>query len=174
MTADNAPASTPGGRILGWWSKQLGDRETGAAKALAARLRRRSAIEILCEPEVHKLAAMLQLRDAERLLRLVRVLAELRGHNETPLARRLGVGGDDPLLSHARFDRLMRSDGEELTTALVRAIRMLGPNGRTCNIARLGADLLFWNDRTRTSWAFDYFQQPAPAAGEANSPEEAA
>lgn len=160
MTQDSPKAPGPGGIILGWWSAHLGARETGAAKALAARLRRRSAIEILCEPAVHLLARDLRLTDAPRLVHLVRVLAELRRNDATRLARRLG--GSDPVLSPARFQRLMRATGDDLTTGLIRAIHMLGPEARGCNIAQLGSDLFYWNDQTRARWAFDYFHQPTP------------
>lgn len=154
----------PGAIILGWWGEHIGRRDSGAARALAARLRRNTAIEILCEPAVHELAGKLDLNhhgQAERLLRIVRVVAEFRDNSDESFARRLG--GADPVLSNARFQRLMRLEGEALTIALIRAARMLGTaETRSCNIARLGQDLLFWNDRTRMRWSFEYFHAPAP------------
>ena len=165
--SSNRP-STPGGMILGWWHDNIGDRNSGAARALAARLRRGSDIEILCEPAVHALARDLNLNhpnQAHRLLRLIRVLAEFRDHSAESLPYRLG--GSDPVLSHARFERLLRAEGEELTIALIRAARMLGPaETRRCNIAALGTDLLFWSDRTRMRWSFDYFNVPKPQRAE--------
>ncbi len=155
-------ATDPGPIIRAWWTANLGARDSGAARGLAARLRRGSDIEILTEPAVHDLSRRLGLRDPVRLLRLVRVLAELRGGGGTPLARRFG--GPEPVLSPARFQRLMRADGADLTTALIRAIRMLGPDARACDITRLGRDLVIWNDATRTRWAFDYFHAPLPEA----------
>lgn len=164
MSADTEKPSTPGGIILRWWAEHLGARTTGAQKALAARLRRATDVETLCEPDVQLLAQALRTRDVERLVRLARVLAELRGTDSLPLAFRFGAG-EKPLLSHARFQRLMRADGEELVIGLVRAIRMLPSSARSCNIARLGDDLYFWNDRTRMRWAFEYFHQTAPETG---------
>ena len=155
-------ATDPGPIIRAWWTANLGARDSGAARGLAARLRRGSDIEILTEPAVHDLSRRLALYDAARLLRLVRVLAELRGEDRATLAHRLG--GEEPILSNARFQRLMRAEGTELTTALIRAIRMLGPGARSCDIARLGRDLRFWNDRTRTRWSFQYFHAPEPEA----------
>lgn len=165
-----------GGIILGWWQANIGRRDSGAARALGARLRRRDDIEILCEPAVHQLAQALALRDAGSLLRLVRVLAEFRGNDRTSLARRLG--GTDPAISTARFQRLMRSEGEALTQALVRAVRMLSPaEGRSCNIVKLGQDLLLWDhphwgDRIRARWSFEYFSQSVPEALQPQSAQE--
>lgn len=155
----------PGAIILGWWRQNIGMRDSAAARALAARLRRGSAIEVLCEPAVQTLARNLDLNNVgqvERLLRLVRVLAEFRDNSLETLANRLG--GPEPILSNFRFQFLLRTEGDELTTALIRAARMLGPaESRRCNIARLGEDLLFWSDATRMRWSFDYFHAPAPA-----------
>jgi len=156
----------PGAIILGWWGQSIAMRNSGAARALASRLRRDTAIEILCEPAVHELARKLGLNShhrAEQLLRIVRVLAEFRENSADTLARRLG--GAEPVLSNARFQRLMRSEGEALTIGLIRAARMLGPaETRRCHIARLGEDLWFWDDRTRMRWSFEYFHVPAPDA----------
>ncbi|MDO5647524.1 type I-E CRISPR-associated protein Cse2/CasB [Paracoccus sp. (in: a-proteobacteria)] len=144
--------------IRDWWAASLADRHSGAARGLAARIRRGTGIEILAEPAVQKLATTLNTRDAGRLIGLVQVLAELRSDTGTTLARRLG--GDPPALSTARFQRLMRSDAGERTTLLIRAIRSLPEPG--CNIAALGRDLWFWNDPVRARWTFDYFAAPVP------------
>lgn len=148
---------TTGQIILGWWSQQIGDRSSAAARGLAARLRRGTGIEVLAEPQVQLLARDLGLRDAGRILRLVTVLAEVRQHVPQTLARRLG--GDHPALSTLRLRRLLRAEGEDLTTALRRALPMAE---RRCNVAALGTDLLFWNDDTRARWAFHYFGAAAP------------
>ncbi|MDO5614390.1 MAG: type I-E CRISPR-associated protein Cse2/CasB [Paracoccus sp. (in: a-proteobacteria)] len=144
--------------IRNWWAANLADRQSGAARGLAARLRRAQGIEALAEPAVQDLAQRLGTRDALRLIALVKVLAELRGESGATLARRLG--GREPALSTARFQRLMRSDRDALTTALIRAIRSLPDPA--CNIAALGRDLWFWNDKTRARWSFDYFAAPIP------------
>lgn len=152
-----------GSVVRDWWRAHLSDSGPGSARGLAARLRRGSDVDILSEREVHNLAQSLRMARADRavvLVRLVRVLAELRGGGNTPLARRLG--GDDPVLSTARFQRLLRASGDDLTTALIRALRSLPPDGRACNIAMLGRDLLDWGDTTRARWTFDYFHTDAP------------
>ncbi|AWB49186.1 type I-E CRISPR-associated protein Cse2/CasB [Gemmobacter aquarius] len=150
---------SPGQIILGWWSIAVADRASGAARGLAARLRRATPASALAEPAVHNLASLLGLRarDAERLSLLVRLLAEVREHGSEPLAKRLG--GPEPALSTLRFQRLMRAEGDELCDALRRAIGMA--DGR-CNVAALGQDILRWDDKTRMAWCFNYFGENAP------------
>lgn len=166
LQTDGAGGPEVGLLIRDWWAGALADRQTGAARGLAARVRRNTPIEVLAEPQVQELHDRLYKatgigRDADRLLRLVRVLAELRGSSQRSLPRLLG--GAEPALSPARFQKLMRAEGEELTTALIRAIRALGSaDSRACAIAALGRDLWFWNDRTRARWTFDYFGAPIP------------
>ncbi|MDO5603769.1 MAG: hypothetical protein Q4G25_01275 [Paracoccus sp. (in: a-proteobacteria)] len=152
------PRHDRGQIIRDWWAARIAPRDSGAARGLAARLRRRQGIELLAEPAVQELAQKLKTRDAARVIGLVRVLAELRGEHGGRLARRLG--GQDPVLSRARFQRLMRSDGEVLTTGLIRAIRSLPDPA--CNVTALGRDLWFWDDKTRAAWSFDYFAAPLP------------
>lgn len=145
-----------------WWRANLADRQSGVARGLAARVRRRADVEVLLEPAVQALAADLRPYDASEFLRLVRVLAELRGSSDKPLARMLGQGETKPL-SEARFQTLMRAEGCELTTGLIRAIRALGAaDARVCNVFDLARDLLWWDDRTRARWAFDYHGAPVP------------
>lgn len=155
-----------GERVAAWWRTQLADRDSGAARGLAARLRRADALAALAEPAVQDLARQLGLGLAQAgvLERLARVLAELRENDAHSLARRLG--GPEPVMSHLRFQRLMRAEGEEFTTALRRAIVMAE---RRCNVARLAADLLVWDhpewgEAARRRWIFDYFAAPQPGA----------
>ncbi|MCA0270876.1 MAG: hypothetical protein LCH69_02295 [Proteobacteria bacterium] len=149
---------TARGIIRNWWRHEIGDRQSSPARALAARLRRATAIEALSEPAVHRLADRLGSRDAQRLHRLVSVLAHLREDAGQRLPQKLGAlrRDDGPNL---RFQQLMRAEGEALTTALVRALPMAG---NACNAGALGADIYFWTDDTRTRWTFDYFGAAAP------------
>jgi CRISPR system Cascade subunit CasB len=152
----------PGTAAFGWWAEYIEPRDSiPAARGLAARLRRAGPIEALCEPAVHKLAQALHVSgseaEAEKLVRLACLLAEVRESDAAPLAYRLG--GKEPVLSHARFENLMRAEGETLTDLMRRAIGMAG---RRCNVGALARDLWYWNDRTRTRWCFDYFHADAP------------
>lgn len=160
-----------GGRILSWWQANIGNRDSGRARALAARLRRAGMIEALAEPEVHDLSRALSLREAARLVRLAQVLAHVREHAPARLPQRLG--GPEPAMSTLRFQRLLRASREDLTAALVRALPMAD---RRCNVAALGESLLDWDDpdrgdRVRANWCFDYFGAPPPGA-EQRDPEE--
>lgn len=146
-----------GATILGWWECALGDRQSAAARGLAARLRRAGPVDALTERAVHDLAQALNLRDGARLAFLVRLLAEVREHEGRPLARALG--GAEPVMSELRFQRLMRAEGDELPEALRRAIMLAD---RRCNVARLGGDLLHWGEETRRRWCFDYYGVDAP------------
>ena len=58
----------PGQIILGWWSRNIGDRKSSHARALAARLRRAGPVEVLGESAVHELAKSLQITDAAPLV----------------------------------------------------------------------------------------------------------
>ncbi|PTV94066.1 CRISPR system Cascade subunit CasB [Rhodobacter aestuarii] len=149
----------PGAVVLGWWSKHIAARETSSAKALAARLRRAAPMAVLCEPAVQELARDLSLgpMQAERLVQLAGLLAEVREHTSARLARRLG--GVEPVLSPLRFQRLIRAEGAELTDLMRRAITMAD---HKCNVAALAADILHW-EAARPRWCFDYFGADAPA-----------
>jgi CRISPR system Cascade subunit CasB len=145
-----------GQKIRAWWNRSL-DRDTARGRALAAKLRRGDAVSVLCEPEVHELAKDLNIHDAEKLVRLVQVLAEVRGDDGPTLAKALG--GNDPTPSHLRFQKLMRASNDEIATGLRRALPSVGYR---CNVAALGQDLLFWGEKTRTRWCLDYFGAKAP------------
>jgi CRISPR system Cascade subunit CasB len=150
----------PGVIAFGWWAAHVEPRDREpAARAVVARLRHADTLEVLCEPAVHQLARSLQVTEwtAEKFVRLVRVLAEIRENDPNPLARRLG--GEDPVLSRSRFENLMRSDNDELKPLLRRAIEMAD---RRCNVAALARDLWFWNEQTRIRWCFQYFGVDVP------------
>lgn len=152
----------PGTAAFGWWAEYLEPRDSNsAARGLAARLRRAGPIEALCEPAVHKLAQALHVSggeaETEKLVRLACLLAEVRERDAAPLAYRLG--GKEPVLSHGRFENLMRAEGQNLTDLLRRAIVMAD---RRCNVGALARDLWHWSDRTRTRWCFAYFHADAP------------
>lgn len=152
-------AKGPGAIALGWWSREIAPRDIPAAKGLSARLRRAAPLAVLCEPKVQDLARALHLREtqADQLVRLAVLLAELRDHSAETLPQRLG--GAEPVLSRLRFERLLRADEGELTDHLRRAITMAD---RRCNVAALAADLLSW-EAARPRWCFHYFGAEAPA-----------
>ena len=147
---------TRGDICADWWRGALADRNSGAARGLAARLRRADALGVLAEPAVQALARRLGMGpgDAPRLVGLVQVLADVRADDRASLAQRLAG-----VLSPLRFQRLMRAEGAEFTTQLRRAILMAD---RRCDVARLAGDLLAWDhpdwgDPARARWCFHYF-----------------
>ncbi len=151
-------SKAPGAVALGWWTVNIGQRDVPAARALVARLRRAAPMVVLSEPRVQELARDLDLRphNAKEIVRLAVLLAEVRETSSEPLASRLG--GDDPMLSQLRFQRLMRAEGDDLTAQLRRAISMAD---RRCNVAALAADLLHWG-AARPRWCFQYYGADAP------------
>jgi CRISPR type I-E-associated protein CasB/Cse2 len=74
--------------------------------------------------------------------------------------RETEAGEDRPLLSEARFRRLLETgDGEEKVAAFTRLIALMG---NRINVQRLANAFLDWNhptrgDRVREQWAFNYF-----------------
>ncbi len=144
--------------VAKWWWREIGDREKPEARALAARLRRAvSDIDIAAEMKVHELANAHGL--GKQALPLARVLAEIRADAGGVLAKRLGPGLKDPVLSQYRFNRLIRSEDSTLIIALRRVLPMVD---RACNVAVLTRDFLNWDEQTRIRWTFDYYNSAVP------------
>lgn len=186
----HAPSSR-GERALVWWKRHCdpldGDRGT------RARLRRcRSTVEALGVPAAIDLARRLGVpRDAPRDddwrwsvgLDLARVLAHVAAHDPSqrpmrsagwkkfPGDRRESDAGDDrPRLPEARFRRLLSaSRGEEQVTAFIRLVTLLGG---TVNVAALAEDFWYWSDRTKRSWAFDYYAAGSATPADSTNPAE--
>ena len=159
MSTDNL-----GAKVAQWWKYNLADRNQASCRALAARLRRANAVSALCEPQVIALARSLDIGpdNAQRLAGLVCLLAEVREESSQSLAKILA----DPQhgLSPLRFERLMRSHGEERIALMRRAIQMAD---RRLNVAKFASDVIYWNERTRIRWCFDYFGAEAPQDNQA-------
>lgn len=154
-----------GAIALAWWRKHIDRRDEPGQRGLSARLRRGKLVPVLYEPAVHELGSKLGLgypRGYE-LFRLATLLAEVRGNSGETLAQVLG--GNEPVLSELRFQRLMRAEdaeNSELVDHLRRAIHMFSPDKRVFNVAALAADLLNW-EAARPRWCFHYFGADAPA-----------
>ncbi|HQS47786.1 MAG TPA: type I-E CRISPR-associated protein Cse2/CasB [Xanthobacteraceae bacterium] len=168
MTGDaDKPYKSGGAIILGWWRANLRpDPDIGPARGLRARLRRAAhVVDVLAEPQVVALHDALGRRhDPVRLAALASLLAAVERHEDRRIAR--AFGGDEPHLSHLRFQRLIRSDGAALALALRRALPLVG---HACNVAALGEDFLKWDERVRVRWCFDYFGKAPPDAPAAAS-----
>ncbi len=144
--------------IANWWWREMGEREKPEARALAARVRRAvSDVDVAAEAKVHELANQHGL--GARVLPLARIMAEIRVDGGGLLAKRLGPGLKDPVLSQHRFNRLIQSEDDTLVMALRRVLPMVD---RTCNVAKLARDFLNWDERTRIRWTFEYYDIAAP------------
>jgi CRISPR system Cascade subunit CasB len=127
-------------------------------------------------------------------LDLARVLAHVKAHEGRHPMRAAGwkrfpgdkkesdAGEDRPVLSGARFRRLLETgDDEEKVLAFTRLVALLGG---TVNVEQLAGDFLLWNhpehgDRVRERWAFEYLAAgdaapPAPPTGPTDTEDDGA
>lgn len=147
-----------------WWD-ELRDRNSSASRAARARLRRcGSAVEVLSEPAVHVLHARLISTGVtlehrgETLAALAMVLAHVDSCQPRYFAAMCGASAqpDGPArVSHSRFQAMVRTQSVmDLATQIRRVLPLLD---RTANVDRLIQDILYWNDKTRARWCFDYY-----------------
>ena len=142
-----------------WWrdlvSEEPGRR--GARRAALARLRRAATpIEVMQEPEALRLIRRLSW-DPDRAAILAGVLAFVREPDDQPIARVVGptsMDEDDGLLRRVRFRRLLQTSGNELMDPLRRLIRLT--KGKA-NVRDLSSSVLYWGDRVKKRWIFDYY-----------------
>ena len=94
----------------------------------------------------------------ERAAALAMVLAHVSDDDSRPLMRACGRRdwhSEDALLSEARFLRIMSvRDLDELMSELV---RLLGLTDGAANIEDIVTAIQWWNDRTRSRWAQQYY-----------------
>ena len=174
-----------GAIAFAWWNELQGNNTAGIPdpkrrqdrQALAQLRRCRTPVEALSLPDGVGLALRFGLgRDDARLRRagaVAAVLAHVRGNAPMELARAIGrrtiAETDSALLGEGRFRRLLQvDDPDELMTAMVRLVRHLKGEA---NVADLARSILYWGDRVRQRWAFDYYAAglAAPAAGAADT-----
>lgn len=146
-----------------WWrdlvSEEPGLRATrGARRAALARLRRADTpIEVMQEPEALRLIRRLP-RNPDRVAILAGVLAFVREPDDQRIARAIGRESfdeeDKALMSEARFRRLLQTPGNDLMDPLRRLIRLT--KGKA-NVRDLSSSVLYWGDRVRKRWIFDYY-----------------
>ena len=142
-----------------WWL-DLTSRQTGAARGALARLRRANTpLEVLQEPEALRLIAMLgRRRSPQRAAMLAGVLAHVREDLDTPVARAAGprtsAQPESAVLAESRFRRLLQSDEDERMEHIRRLVRMFKG---TANVRGLAHAVLYWGDRVKQQWIFDYY-----------------
>lgn len=94
--------------------------------------------------------------------KIAHVLAHVREDDRCPVARALGHyrGNHKPLMSEARFRRLVKAHGNaDLTRRLVRAVKIL--KGKA-NVADLASAVWRWDDSTRQKWVLLYPNTRSP------------
>ena len=147
---------------VGWWSDLVSEEPSrrappGARKAVLARLRRADApIEVMQEPEALRLIRRLSWAP-DRAAILAGILAFVREPDDQRIARAIGresLEDDKALMSEARFRRLLQTPGNELMDPLRRLIRLT--KGKA-NVRDLSSSVLYWGDRVKKRWIFDYY-----------------
>ena len=154
-------------RVYQWWRELAEDprgrlKKKGMDRATMAELRRcHRPTDALFVPATLSLLQRLppELRESNRALALAAVLGHVRKHDPERIARRIGRTSfdatDSAELSEGRFRRLLQSEGdEELQRAMARLVRFMK---QRVNVQDLARSILFWNDKTRRDWVFDYY-----------------
>lgn len=179
LAASTSEVSSPSRNpALSWWSR-LAHPASGDRASLARLRRARTPLEALSVRAAVELARRVGAAKSHTpdwrmraALDLARVLAHVEAHDPRHPMQAAGwkkfagtrreteAGEDRPLLSEARFRRLLETgDGEEKVAAFTRLIALMGDR---INVQRLADDFLDWNhpirgDRVREQWAFNYY-----------------
>lgn len=163
-----------------WWAELVP--EDGAKPALGwkratlARLRRANEpLEVLMEPYALRLVQKLPaFRESPyRVAVLAGILAVVRADSSERVTRLLGRRSLDDTesakLSESRFRRLLQTPIEDLLYPMRRLVQ-LAPQS-TVNVRHLAESILYWGNRTKQRWIFDYYgassaiRSPASEAG---------
>lgn len=142
-----------------WWNGL--QNSTGGHRASLARMRRANTpLDIVQEPAALRLIARLRPfgHDDDRVAILAGVLAVVREDERIRVARALGRRSLDDeqsaRLSEGRFRRLVQTDGEDLLPQMRRLVQMAAG---TVNVRDLADGILYWGDRVRKDWTFEYY-----------------
>ncbi|MCY4012003.1 MAG: type I-E CRISPR-associated protein Cse2/CasB [Gammaproteobacteria bacterium] len=143
-----------------WWA-DLTSKGTGPGRAALARIRRaHTLVEVVQEPAALRLLARLRpfRLNVDRVAVLAGVLAWVGESEDVPLAKAVGPGGldaDKPaILSKGRFQRVLQSNQADLMDQMRRVVRM---NKGKASVEHLARAILFWGDRIKKEWIFDYY-----------------
>ena len=144
-----------------WWQRLTtkDGAQSGCRRAALARMRHAATpIEVMLEPEALRLVARLPHRP-ERSATLAGVLAFVRESDDSRVARAVGRTSLDadqppPVLSEVRFRRLLQTQPDELMAAMRRLVRLT--KGRA-NVRDLSSTILYWGDKVKQRWLFDYY-----------------
>jgi len=145
--------------LLSWWKGLEHDKGERAFMK-----RTSSPAEVVFSPAYHRLLSQLQ-RDGRHINReAVAAVAGLSTHvkahidHDVSLARQMAAPksmSGDARVSGLRFRRLLAVSGRsELYPLMIRLIRLLGGQ---VNLVSLANAVYWWNEKTKTQWAYDYY-----------------
>jgi CRISPR system Cascade subunit CasB len=149
------------GLLLTWWKELDHDRGERAHLRRAAR----PADVVLC-PSFHRLLGQLRQAGypigaggADQIATVAGLSAHVRIHDgKLSVAQQLAKpksAGTGARVSGLRFRRLLAvSDRHQMYPLLVRAVRLLDGS---VNLVSLANAAYWWNERTKKSWAYDYY-----------------
>ena len=155
-----------------WWNR-LRD-PSGPHRASLARMRRaHTPVGVIQEPEALRLIARLRpyrVND-DRVAALAGVLALVRENEDMRVARAVGRRSLDDAqsakLSEERFRRLMQAETDDLMSQMRRLMQMT--KGRA-NVRDLADAILYWGDRVRKDWTFQYYAVAFDSAAQSPDP----
>ena len=155
---------TDGEKAYDWWRALVPDDEgtkalKGHQRAALARLRRaQDAIDVMMEPAALRLMRRLPCRSLDRAATIAGVLAFVTAHDASHIIRSVGrtdfEDEKSALLSENRFRRLLQLRGDELLDPMRRLVRL---NKGHANVGDLAKSILFWGDRVKKQWIFEYY-----------------
>lgn len=155
----NSDQQDSAGIAYRWWRELNPENgnQSGHQRAALARIRRAaSPLEVMLEPEALRLVARLP-QNPKRVAALAGILAFVREAEENCIVRSVGrksLDDDKAVLSEVRFRRLLQAQEDELMDAMRRLVRL---NHRRANIYDLSKAILYWGDKIRHRWIFDYY-----------------
>lgn len=142
-----------------WWRRlnPIDGASTGTYRSALAQMRRANSVnELLLVPEALSLAAQFRPR-YERAAILAGVLAFVRETDNKLIARAIGRSNpndESAPMSEIRFRRLLQSSDQDLLDSMRRLVRLM--NGRV-NVHDLSRTVLFWGDKIKQNWMFNYY-----------------
>jgi CRISPR system Cascade subunit CasB len=165
---DQKPAK-PEHVIQAWWKHWTGkpeEHEASRKGELAALRRCKNLEEIFFTPQYQNLyhqAAAAGWDNQEAMAAIAGILAHVK-NDPKPEAKtvaehfaRIREGGDSPIVSEARFIRLVKlKTHAELFPALLRLIQLADKSAPLPDLIR---GVYWWSDKTRRNWTFKYYEK---------------
>lgn len=155
-----------------WWS-ELTAKRAGRRRAALARMRQAATpLEVMFEPEALSLIQRLP-RNPDRAAVLAGILACVSTDDSRPVARAVGRASLDDdqspaIMSEVRFRRILQTPADGLMDAMRRLVAMT--KGQV-NVRDLSAAVLYWNERVKRDWIFQYYNVSLAAPdGQAAAP----